>query len=142
MKRIAFLLLFGLVSLSSGKKPQPYPFKYPANFGGRYVIPADNPTTTEGVYLGRFLFYEKKLSINNNLSCASCHDQKLAFTEQRFIRHCFKRHSEPRPFQRIRSGRRWHSFKGHSFPLTRITTDIWLVSTSPLAMSWLEWSFS
>jgi cytochrome c peroxidase len=81
MKRIAFLLFCGLVSMSSGKKSQPYVLKYPANFGGRYLIPVDNPTTIEGVYLGRLLFYEKKLSANNTLSCASCHDQKLAFTD-------------------------------------------------------------
>lgn len=62
-------------------QPEPYPLIYPANFGGRINIPADNPTTKEGVYLGRMLFYEKKLSANNTLSCASCHQQKLAFTD-------------------------------------------------------------
>lgn len=62
-------------------QPEPYPLTYPANFGGRVNIPADNPTTKEGVYLGRMLFYEKKLSADNTLSCASCHQQKLAFTD-------------------------------------------------------------
>jgi len=59
----------------------PYQFTYPANFGNRITIPADNPTTKEGVYLGRMLFYEKKLSANNTLSCASCHRQSKAFTD-------------------------------------------------------------
>jgi len=36
-------------------------------------IPADNPLTVEGVELGRYLFWEKKLSANNTQSCGSCH---------------------------------------------------------------------
>ena len=44
-------------------------------------IPADNPTTVEGVALGRRLFYEKALSDNYTMSCASCHQQAHAFTD-------------------------------------------------------------
>ncbi|MES2733951.1 MAG: cytochrome c peroxidase [Bacteroidota bacterium] len=58
-----------------------YEFKYPSNFGNRFTIPADNPMTKQGVHLGRMLFYEKRLSSNNSLSCATCHQQKLAFTD-------------------------------------------------------------
>jgi cytochrome c peroxidase len=43
--------------------------------------PADNPLTVEGVALGRQLFYEKALSLDNSISCASCHRQELAFTD-------------------------------------------------------------
>lgn len=32
--------------------------------------------------LGRVLFYDPRLSINNSVSCASCHKQALAFTDQ------------------------------------------------------------
>ncbi|MCE7038767.1 cytochrome-c peroxidase [Dyadobacter sp. CY312] len=63
--------------------PEPYPFKFPANFGNRFIIPADNPTTKEGVHLGRMLFYETKLSANNKMSCGTCHEQKLAFSDGR-----------------------------------------------------------
>lgn len=45
------------------------------------MIPENNPTTKEGVYLGRMLFYEKKLSAGNKISCENCHLQKLAFTD-------------------------------------------------------------
>lgn len=31
--------------------------------------------------LGRVLFYDKKLSINNSISCASCHKQQYAFSD-------------------------------------------------------------
>lgn len=40
-----------------------------------------NPRTKAGVQLGRMLFYETKLSRTNDLSCASCHDQELAFSD-------------------------------------------------------------
>ena len=33
--------------------------------------------------LGRYLFYDRRLSINNTTSCASCHRQELAFTDGR-----------------------------------------------------------
>lgn len=60
---------------------EPYPLTYPANFGGRFTIPENNPLTKEGVELGRYLFYETKLSKDNSLSCSSCHEQKRAFTD-------------------------------------------------------------
>lgn len=41
--------------------------------------PNDNPITDAGATLGRVLFYDKKLSINNTISCASCHKQDFAF---------------------------------------------------------------
>src|SRR5688572_14738593 len=44
-------------------------------------IPADNPLTEEKVELGRHLFYEPMLSGNSTYSCASCHQQALAFTD-------------------------------------------------------------
>lgn len=59
----------------------PYQLIYPANFGNRINITEDNPTTKQGVYLGRALFYETRLSANNTLSCGSCHKQALAFTD-------------------------------------------------------------
>ena len=72
--------------LSSHQKvdlPEKYVLKFPSNFGGRFTIPEDNPTTIPGVELGRFLFYEPRLSIDNTLSCASCHQQQYAFTDRK-----------------------------------------------------------
>ncbi|MEM7143611.1 MAG: cytochrome c peroxidase [Verrucomicrobiota bacterium] len=43
--------------------------------------PAGNPTTDAGATLGRVLFYDKRFSINNTISCASCHIQELGFTD-------------------------------------------------------------
>jgi cytochrome c peroxidase len=45
------------------------------------AIPSFNPPTAEKIELGRFLFYDKKLSANQTQSCASCHEQALAFTD-------------------------------------------------------------
>jgi cytochrome c peroxidase len=45
--------------------------------------PFDNPITDIGATLGRVLFYDKKLSANNSISCASCHEQKAAFSDNR-----------------------------------------------------------
>jgi cytochrome c peroxidase len=59
----------------------PYQLEYPAYFSNRLFMPADNPLTEEGVYLGRRLFYETKLSANNRISCAHCHQQERAFTD-------------------------------------------------------------
>lgn len=44
-------------------------------------LPTDNPLTESGIELGRMLFYEKELSQDNSISCASCHDQKNAFSD-------------------------------------------------------------
>jgi len=46
-------------------------------------LPADNPLTEEGVALGRQLFHDARLSINQTQSCASCHDQTRAFADVR-----------------------------------------------------------
>jgi len=44
-------------------------------------IPADNPLTVEGIALGRYLFWEKKLSGDNTQSCGSCHVQANGFSD-------------------------------------------------------------
>ncbi|PHR30910.1 MAG: cytochrome-c peroxidase [Fluviicola sp.] len=45
------------------------------------TLPADNPLTVEKVMLGRMLFYNKNLSSDGTVSCASCHNQKNAFSD-------------------------------------------------------------
>jgi cytochrome c peroxidase len=43
--------------------------------------PPDNPTTDDGATLGRVLFYDRKLSANSTVSCASCHLQENGFSD-------------------------------------------------------------
>ena len=45
-------------------------------------IPETNPMNYDKVELGRYLFYEERLSLNGELSCESCHEQARAFTVQ------------------------------------------------------------
>jgi len=43
-------------------------------------VPADNPVTREKVALGRRLFYDRRLSHNDTISCAMCHVPEQGFT--------------------------------------------------------------
>jgi len=51
----------------------------PAHFPPPLDIYQDNPLSKEGIELGRRLFYEPRLSIDNSHPCASCHEQVAAF---------------------------------------------------------------
>ena len=58
----------------------------PIHFSDNDVIMADNtpntnPITDEGATLGRVLFYDNALSLNNTTACASCHTQETGFTD-------------------------------------------------------------
>ncbi|MFM7667909.1 MAG: cytochrome-c peroxidase [Bacteroidota bacterium] len=44
--------------------------------------PEDNPITDEKVALGRKLFFDKRLSLNETVSCATCHVPEYAFTDR------------------------------------------------------------
>ncbi|MBO6518046.1 MAG: cytochrome-c peroxidase [Bacteroidia bacterium] len=43
--------------------------------------PENNPVTNWGATLGRVLFYDKLLSANQQISCASCHQQQFGFSD-------------------------------------------------------------
>ena len=43
--------------------------------------PNNNQITDDGATLGRVLFYDTNLSLNNTISCASCHDQSKSFSD-------------------------------------------------------------
>lgn len=86
MKRIHLIFSSILIALlavqACGKKAKTTPYEF--NIPNGYPKPLDpsyNPTTNEGVALGRKLFYDKKLSLDNTVSCASCHKQEFAFTD-------------------------------------------------------------
>jgi len=48
-------------------------------------VPADNPPTEETIALGRRLFYDTRISLDNTLSCASCHDPRYYFTDSKSV---------------------------------------------------------
>ena len=43
-------------------------------------FPADNPLTAAKISLGKQLYFDKRLSIDNTVSCASCHDPKKGWS--------------------------------------------------------------
>ncbi len=58
----------------------PYHWELPSGFPVPRV-PADNPMSVVKVQLGRYLFYDKRISVNQTMSCATCHRQEVAFTD-------------------------------------------------------------
>jgi cytochrome c peroxidase len=48
---------------------------------GRFSIPKGSPLSEEAFVLGRRLFYDPILSGGNEVACATCHQQQLAFTD-------------------------------------------------------------
>lgn len=94
-------IVFGALLLFSGlsacrKDPQvplpdvgPTPYVLPlppwalADTNHHLNLPYDNPLTVEGIALGRKLFYEKALSNDLSMSCATCHQQEHAFSDPR-----------------------------------------------------------
>ena len=61
----------------------PYELDIPVGFPTNLNIPQDNPLTVEGVELGRYLFYDGRLSgrthTDSLISCATCHRQERSF---------------------------------------------------------------
>jgi cytochrome c peroxidase len=90
----AIILILGVALMSSTISVQsvqplqsggtPYQWNLPPGFPTPRV-PADNPITQEKVALGRYLFYDTRLSINGTYSCATCHQQERAFTDGRVV---------------------------------------------------------
>lgn len=68
--------------LSSCRSSAQWEWRLPAGFPPPR-IPGDNPMSAAKVKLGRFLFYDKRLSLNQTQACASCHQQQHAFTDGR-----------------------------------------------------------
>ncbi len=44
-------------------------------------IPPDNPLTSEKIALGKQLYYDKRLSLDKTVACASCHSPSFGFTD-------------------------------------------------------------
>lgn len=57
-----------------------YQLTIPSNFPELKYLHSNNPLTKKGIELGRELFYDGRLSSNNQVSCAFCHEQQYAFT--------------------------------------------------------------
>ena len=66
---------------TNGDEPvAPWQWDLPPGFPEPFV-PADNPMSAEKVELGRYLFYDTRMSGSGTYACATCHLQELAFTD-------------------------------------------------------------
>lgn len=70
-------LLF--LCFASSALPQP-PSVPPLGLPAPLPVPEDNPLTPEKIDLGRKLFFDRRLSPNNTMSCAMCHVPAQGFT--------------------------------------------------------------
>ncbi len=68
------------VSLFGAVQAEEYEWRIPA-WLPKPAVPQGNAMSTAKVELGRHLFYEKRLSLDGTFSCATCHQQALAFTD-------------------------------------------------------------
>ncbi len=49
------------------------------------LVPDANPLTADSIELGRHLFYDVRLSVNQTISCSSCHQQQFAFADEHAV---------------------------------------------------------
>ena len=83
---ILALSLFGYAAVSGNasegteNKSIGFEWRLPKGFP-EPLVPADNPMSAAKAELGRYLFYDKRMSSNGKQSCGTCHRQELAFTD-------------------------------------------------------------
>src|SRR5271156_5876184 len=71
-----------MAALTASLPASDFDWNLPKGFP-RPPVPTSNPMSLEKVQLGRYLFYDKRISVNGKESCGSCHRQELAFTDGR-----------------------------------------------------------
>lgn len=83
----------------------------PAHYAGLIGGPQDNgrtaPVTNAGATLGRVLFFDRELSANHTISCASCHTQSTGFTDARQFSVGFEGGQTPTHSMRLVNARFW-----------------------------------
>jgi cytochrome c peroxidase len=82
LKNIFFIILI-LITACGVKKDEKVFFRQPESHKADTTIQLmpGSFITAEKVNLGRYLFYDTRLSINNTKSCASCHSPVFSFTD-------------------------------------------------------------
>ncbi len=82
-------LVIALLAAGCHKDPPlssdaPYELNLPAGFS-MPSIPANNELTVKRVELGKLLFFDTALSVDSTVSCASCHHQQFAFSDNKAL---------------------------------------------------------
>ncbi len=86
---LLFVVVILLLWYRSAQKPSPVPatpigakVEIKAPLGLPPVpVPPDNPPTAETIALGRRLYYDPALSVDNTVSCATCHSPDHGFSD-------------------------------------------------------------
>jgi cytochrome c peroxidase len=78
VSRLLFPLAALTALLAAGPARTP-----PLGLDAYMPVPPSNPLTAEKVALGRKLFFDAVLSRDRTISCATCHDPKLGFTDNK-----------------------------------------------------------
>src|SRR5262245_24458278 len=73
MRLLSFLLLFLALAAGQSFAEEKFTFKTPAGLKP-VPVPANNPLTQAKIELGKQLYFDARLSQDNTVSCASCHD--------------------------------------------------------------------
>jgi cytochrome c peroxidase len=89
MKRLFALVAFFAARISVQAQDGVIDFAALPNYAAQnvpaYILndntPDENPISNFGATLGRVLFYDKRLSRNNTVSCSSCHQQAHGFSD-------------------------------------------------------------
>jgi cytochrome c peroxidase len=90
-KHLIIILLFiscGVLLLDAWKHDSvfgpatPVTFVNPPGWPSPQYNFSSNPLTEEGILLGRYLFYDGRLSKDGNFPCSSCHEQAAGFTHE------------------------------------------------------------
>ncbi len=83
-RKYPFILLIvfvaGVNACNKNNSASPVSFSKPSNFPEPAYRFANNTITRDRFELGRKLFYDPILSVNNTIACGSCHIQTSAFT--------------------------------------------------------------
>ncbi len=79
---LVVILLIALFPAAAFQSPSPRGINESVR---RKRIPENNPLSPGKIALGRALFFDKRLSVDGTVSCASCHDPAFAFTDSRVL---------------------------------------------------------
>ncbi len=77
-----------LATLSGSTQPEKFKIEVPPGLPAdvwESMIPKDNPMTAEKVALGEKLYFDKRLSSDLTVSCATCHDPAMALADNNMV---------------------------------------------------------
>jgi len=95
LRLLVLLPIFSIILISAGTLDLTSLFDYTTDSAPSYIpnnrdlTPNGNSITDIGATLGRVLFYDKNLSLNNTTSCSSCHQQQFAFSDTNVVSNGF-----------------------------------------------------